>query len=670
MNFPTIYLILIFSLGIIFNFYFDVSPFTILAVTATALLFFIWTYFLAKKDFFQKNYFGISTSILVFLTGVLSHTLHSDKNYQTHYSRFPEKESNLIVGTISERLKPNTYSEKYYLKITGLNNQKVFGKLLLNVSKKEIKKHLKAGDKLLISDNFQAISHSVNPYQFDYATYLEKQQVYHQLYLKKNNFKIIGQEQNFDYYTEKYRNILLKSFELHQYPETVSNIINALLLGQRQDMEAITTQQYTNVGVIHILAISGLHIAILFSLLTILLKPLQKLPKGKLLQFLLSLLFLWAFAILSGLSASVVRSVVMFSFMSWGLYLNKSANIYNTMAVSMLVILLFKPNFLFDVGFQLSYAAVFSIVWLQPVFKIQKKSKYKIINYLNELLLISLIAQIGVLPISLYYFNQFPMLFLLANIVVIPLSSFVLLYGILILALNFIWPAASLIMGKLLSLSIELMNDYIGWIASYESFTLKNISFSFGLLIVSYLLLICIIRFLYQKNGSRFIMVLGSCLAFQIVLLFTFWQLNNKQEFLILNNRKTSLLVEKKAKTLIVYSNDSLLLSNQNLIAYRRGNFNPKTIVQPLENTMFYNGKSILILDSIGIYGTKMKPDIIVISQSPKINLNRLIAEIKPKQIIADGTNYKTFIKRWKTTCEKEKIPFHATAEKGFYKIE
>ena len=668
-KFPSIIITLFFTLGIVSDFYWKPDFLWAILITALTSLWFGVQYWLAKKHFLQKNHFGIATYLLSFSVGILTHALHFEPGFKNHYSHFLT-ENNTLQGTVSERLKPNEYAEKYYFKISKINGKEVFGKILLTVSKKEIQHQFHSGDEIIIKGDLQPIAKTYNPYQFDYAAYLEKQNVFHQLYLKSGNHIQTGTKHNFDYYVENYRNTLLNSFNIHHFAPETDNVIRALLLGQRQDMDVQTSENYTNAGVIHILAISGLHIAILYAMLLFFIRPLQRFKNGKLLQFLIILGFLWLFAILSGLSASVVRSVVMFSFVSFGLYLNKTGNIYNILTVSMLVILLFRPNFLFDVGFQLSYIAVFAIVWLQPLYKSLKRSKYKIINYFTDVLVISFVAQIGVLPLSLYYFNQLPLLFFLANLVVIPLSSFVLVLGIAVLVFNFILPDFAVLLGKLLCFSIEIMNEYIAWIASFKQFVIKDIPFSFLLLLIAYVALIACVLWLYEKQFSRLRFFLCTVVVLQLTLLNTFRQTEKGSEFIVFNNRKSTLLTEKQNDKIFVYTNDSLPQENTNLKAYNRGKFNQEIEIRPLQNVFCYNKNKILLVDSLGIYTTNQNPDVLLLTQSPKINLIRAIKTIRPKMIIADATNYKSYVKRWKATCEKEKIPFHATAEKGFYRIE
>ena len=147
-------------------------------------------------------------------------------------------------------------------------------------------------------------------------------------------------------------------------------MIQALLLGKRDDISETNYNNYKNAGVVHILAVSGLHVGIILFLLEFILSPLERLPKGKTIKLIVVVLLLWGYAFVAGLSPSIFRAVTMFSFVAYALYLSRPTNLFNIIALSMLFILLVKPLFLFQVGFQMSYAVVFAIVWIYP--KLQK----------------------------------------------------------------------------------------------------------------------------------------------------------------------------------------------------------------------------------------------------------------------------------------------------------
>ena len=671
LRYPVISITIFLAIGIALGHYAKPDLFVVYAAMAISAIILGIAYYFSNQNFIQRPYFAIASWLFSATVGLLAYSLHYAPNQATHYTHYLNAGENPVVkAVVSERLKPNAYSEKYYANIKSIDKQHVSGKLLVIVPI-DLKQRLHAGDVLYIHDDFKPITASLNPYQFNYADYMAGQNVFHQVKLKGNYFKA-GQQKNFDYYIDNLRKVLTESFSIHHYSPEVSNMIKALLFGQRQDMDAETNANYTNAGVVHILAISGLHIAVLFYILNLILKPLNRFSrKGKLLQLVVVLAFLWLFAFLSGLSASVVRSVVMFSFMSVGLYFNRSSNIYNSIAVSILFLLLAKPMFLFDVGFQLSYAAVISIVALQPIYKNLRLSKYKALNYIADTVLISLVAQIGVLPLSLYYFNQFPLLFLLANVVVVPLSTILLVVAIIVLLLNFIWTDVAILCGKLLALLIDWMNAFIAWIASFDRLVIKDIPFTMMLNILLYAVIFAGVAWLYKKSFRNVATALSFVILFQGAYMITAQDAKRGCELIVFHNYRSSLIAIKNNSGIAVYSNDSLALENKNLIAYNKGTFNQEVKQKPLKNLLWFSQQKILVVDSVTVYeGLDIKPDIVLLTQSPKINLERMLVQLKPKQVVADATNYKTHIARWAATCRKQKIPFHATAEKGFYKLD
>jgi competence protein ComEC len=670
LKYPLVPIVLFLALGILVGYNFSPAKSVVFTVVLFAVAGFTTSFVYSQRSLLQRPYFLVATCLLSFSSGMVLHWLHFAPNNPKHYSHILSNESPVIKGVIAERLKPNDYYEKYFFKIQSVDGKPAAGKLLVSVPIDSLNQKLHGGQVIIIADDLQPISKPLNPYQFDYSEYMAKQNVFHQIRLK-DNYVVAGTEQNFNFYIDRLRTNLINSFDIHNYTHEVKNIIYALLLGQRQDMDKATTDNYTNAGVIHILAISGLHFATLFYIFNLLLKPLRRYKrKGMLLQLLAVLTLLWTFAFITGLSASVVRSVVMFSFVAIGQYSNRNSNIINSLALSMLVLLLAKPAFLFDVGFQLSYAAVFAIVWLQPLYKRVKPSKHKVVNYLADTVIVSLVAQLGVLPLSLYYFNQFPLLFLLANIIVIPLSTAILLLGIVVLVLNFIFPSLAIVLGNILSHAITLMNNFIEWIASFDHLVLKDISFTLVLNITLYIIIILLVRWMYKRSYARTAMLLSSLIVFQLAYTLTALRAQSGNEMVIFQNRKATILAVKEAEQIAIYSRDSMVAETSVVKEYSKENFNDTLFMVPLENVMWFNNKRILVLDSLAIEPGNANPDILVLTQSPKVNLERLLAELKPTQVIADGTNYKSYVARWQATCTKANIPFHSTGEKGFFKID
>lgn len=667
LKYPIGIISLFLALGIITGHYLDIASVLIYAISLIALIGSAAAFRHSKKSLLPVPHFTIAVLAFSFCLGILVQSIHYAPNQELHYSHFIDSKETVIKGVISERLKPNDYEERYYFEVTSVNQKPAHGRLLLSTHKNSTRTLLHSGDAFIITAIPLPIAKPLNPHQFDYASYMAKQGIFHQLKLKDNYIRT-STIKGFGYYLGNLREKLINSFNIHHFNPEVQNTLNALLLGQRQDMNSVTNDAYKNAGVLHILAISGLHFSVLFYLLTVIFKPVGRFTwHGRLVRLITILGIIWGFAFITGLSASVVRSVVMFTVIGFGQYLNRDTNIFNSLFISMLVLLIANPYFIFDAGFQLSYLAVFAIVLLQPFYKQVKPSKHKALNYFSDTLLVSLAAQIGVLPLSLYYFNRFPLLFLIANLVVIPLSNVILVFGLLVLILNFLWTDAAILAGKALGFLVEVMNGFISWIASFENLVIKEISFTLLLTATLYGVISIFLFWLHKKSYKRTMAFLCSVFLFQCVYSLTSSQQKNEEELVLFNNQKNTILAIKTPEEITVLSNDSLAKNKTGIKTYARAGFNTAITAQPLQNIIWFNGKRTLIIDRDAAYSPNIKPDILILTQSPKINLERLISELHPRQIIADATNYKSSIKIWKATCKKEKIPFHATAEKGYY---
>lgn len=665
-KFPLLTITISFAIGIIAEFHLQWSFQTLVILLFSFLGIFSFLFWKSKKALLQNSLFGITTYLLAFTLGMMSFYIHSDLNSKHHYTKKSFEESNFIRAIVTTTLKPNEKYYKYFISLSHFNDSVASGKLLLYVPKSNIET-LHCGDEIWLNNTVYPIPKAFNPFQFDYSKYLEKQNVFHQIYTQENQIKIIQRHKTLDFYIENLRSNLSKSFEIHHFEPKTKAIIDALILGQRLELDKETIADYSNAGVIHILAISGLHISIIYFFVVFLLKPLKRVKFGAEIQLLIVLAILWLFALLTGLPASVTRAVTLFSFISIGNYFNQPKAIYNALAISAFLILLVKPNAVFDIGFQLSYAAVLSIVLFQPFYKKFYFSENKIAIYFTDTILVSLAAQIGVLPLSLYYFNQLPLLFLLANLVIIPLSSLVLIVGIVILPLNFILPSVAVFLGKILEFSIQFMNEYIHWIAQFKSGIITNISFSGWLTFSMYLVIVTFIYWMYHTKVKNIKYILVTVLLFQLSYISVKWNENQGSE-LVVFNEKSTLIGIKNQNSVIAFS-DIPENHNVTLNHYTRGTFSDSLCIFPMQNAISFPNKRILVVDSMGIYKTSIRPEIIVLTQNPKINLSRLIQDIKPEEIIADKSNYKNTVKRWEITCRKEKIPFHAIAEKGFYRL-
>lgn len=675
LQFPLARITIGFLIGILVAYYFKLPFNFVFILLVISFCPFVLCYVWSKTKVVHPIYFGLATTFLAFTIGISTQIIHTDSFQESNYSRNAciFEKSHLISVTIREKLRNSEYNDRYIVIVNQIDNKPTSGKLLLNIRKDSLNFPFEIGTHLQINGNLYKNSLIKNPNQFDYGKYLENKQIYAQIYADVSEIKMGSNiQKDVWYYSSKLRTKIIGNLEKSQFNKTELNVTIALILGQQQDISPDIIKDYQFAGAVHILSVSGLHIGFILLFVTFILKPIPNTKRGSLVKLILILLSLFSFGIIAGLAPSVLRSVTMFSFVAVGMYLKRSTNIFHTLLVSMLLILLVQPSFLFDVGFQLSYLALFFILWLQPLLGQVWKPKNKIVNYFWEILTVSFAAQIGTLPLSIYYFHQFPGLFFVTNLLIIPFLSVIMGLGVVVMVLaafNFL----PVFLAKLLEWSIYILNQVINAIASMEQFIFRDIPFNLQLMMSLYLVLIAIIVWLEKPSFNKLVLTMISVIVFQIAFFQTQWKVQNQGELVIFNSKKNTLIAERKGTKICLYANDSLLKKssqNQTLTSYSMGNFSHLETKKRLQNLIYFNGNKILILDSLGVYPAAIRPDIVLLTQSPKINLERFLQNIKPKIVIGDASNFRNIQKMWNETCIKNKIPFHATAEKGFYRTD
>jgi len=658
----TLFLVLGILIGDKFNFPLSYS----LALTILSILKLGYLFTTSKNR--KSVSFGVAMIVATISMGILSINLWQPKNWSSHYSYQSKKEGTTLKLKIREVLKPNSYSERYVALVNEIDGKKASGKIILTAPIDSTKRTFQVDNELFVHGILSEVQTPLNPHQFDYREYLETLGIYHELKTEKDAL-YLSKKYSWSIYgiAATARNKIIDKLKSANFGKEELAIIQALLLGQRNDITTETFDDYKDAGAVHILAVSGLHIGILLLLLQFALRPLELLPNGKILKLVVIVILLWGFAFLAGLSASIVRAVTMFSFVAYALYLNRPSNTFNILALSMFFILLvINPKLLFQVGFQMSYAAVFAIVWIYPLFQRFWSPKNSFLRKIWQLFSVSVAAQLGVLPISLFYFHQFPGLFFVSNLLIVPALGVILGTGILVIALALFNVLPSFLVSIYNSM-IGWMNAIVKWVAKQESFVFDQISFDAVQLFLAYTLLISLVL-CFSKGTFKRALVFGfAIIVFQVYFFQTIYQTSKKSDLLLAHQSKNTVLLNQKGEKLYRFTTDSLRsarLINDYIVGERIA------FVQDLSLKNSYETKygSLYIMDSLSIYPpTKKRIDYLVLTQSPKINLNRLIDSVLPRQILVDGSNYKSYIKRWQATCDKRKIPFHYTGEKGAF---
>lgn len=677
LDFVIVKLTICLVLGILLAHVTDISLTGSVLITSILIVFLGMAYVLSKPLFTRNIWFGTIAFLTMVSIGISIEKLHDHKQHKNHYTaylNYSDETASLIKLKISNLLKSNNYNDRYVVKLLKIDSVSVNGLALLNLKKDSLCNTFEVDDILFIKTSLRPIKNPLNPGQFNYKKFLENKYIYSQMYGTYQEVFVESKKKHTLFgYANALRAHINQELKKHPFKSNELAIINALLLGQRNDISKEVYEDYKNSGAVHILAVSGLHVGIILLFLNFFFKPIEFIKHGHIYKIILIIVCLWVFAVIAGLSASVTRAALMFSLVAFSLNLKRPTNTLNILACSAFIILLFTPNVLFDVGFQLSYLAVIAIVTIYPILYSYWKPKYWVVDKLWQASLVSIAAQFGVLPISLYYFHQIPGLFLLSNVVVIPFLGFILAYGIgvIVLALCNVLPNfVAMFYGRI----IGWMNQFFKWVSQQEAFLFKDIAFNLLQVLTSYAIIVSIYHFYKHNDYKKLVMLMLAIMSFQSASVYTKYQTINDSKFIVFHKSQASILGFQKNGILHLHQpldNSTQLLNKTMLVNYAINNHISAIKEDSMLPVYKMNNKWLLIIDSLGLYKvSSFKPDLILLRNSPKINLVRIIDSLKPKLIIADGSNYKSYVKRWEATCKNKKIPFHHTYKKGAFVLD
>ncbi|MBT0606560.1 ComEC/Rec2 family competence protein [Aequorivita echinoideorum] len=669
-NFAVVKFVLLLISGILTAHFFTASLlFLTILIPLFVILFGVFLY--DRKQLFQTKYFAIITYLCFFSLGYFSYQIRLPQFQKNHYSKcISENKSEFIQLKIEQQLKPDNYNHKYIAKVLKVGKTRSQGKVLYIVLKDSLKEIFKPDELVMVYSNISEIPKPLNPYQFDYSKYMASLGVYGQiksshnqiLSLKKGKPTIKGTAENV-------RQFVIHKLEKTDLKRPQRGILQALILGDKKDVDKQLYTEYASAGAVHILAVSGLHVGIIYMILGFLLRPLHYFRYGNSIKYGLIILLLWGFAMLSGLSPSVTRAVTMFSFFALAQIVDRPTNSMNTLFLSLLALLTFNPLWLFQVGFQLSYLAVFFIIWLYPkLYRLGYSNKW----YLRKgwsIISVTLCAQLGVLPLTLYYFHQFPGLFLVTNLAILPFLMALMCFGIIVTLFAVVWTVPNWLAFAYNS-TIEYLNKLIHWVSVQDEFLFRDIHFSEAKVIGSYFAIAAAVLLWKHFSFRRLAVSLASISLLIGIFVWDEYQ-NSSNEFVVFHKNRSSIIGIKTGNEFIYFKNDTFnQKENFPLKPYMVSRNITKYSEMKIPKIFSFNHRNILIVDSLGIYPKSENIHTVVLSNSPKINLSRLIDSLKPKQIIADGNNYRSYVARWEASCLAKKIPFVHTAKTGAIVVE
>ncbi|BDQ02072.1 DNA internalization-related competence protein ComEC/Rec2 [Ignavibacterium sp.] len=522
-NYPFIKFAILFIIGIVTGSLLSVSNILVFTLTISSIILYITSKKIFNSKILQIILFAVfSISLGLFIQSIQKEEINSK------LSSYRKEKNVSVVGTIKEIELKRDYEISFILQTDSVSienrviktNENLLCRLRSDsIDRKIFYDNAKPGNKILVKGTFQQGRDVRNPGEFDYRKFLLSKGITG-LITSYDSASISFLSYEYDFFNNLIFQTRINIDELiHQlHNSQTAGLLRGLLLADRTEIDYETKQNFVNSGVIHILAVSGLHVGYILLFFVVLFGRFNIYTRS-----FLTILGLISFMIITGIPASVFRATLMSVILIIAFLSGRSTNLLNSTALSAVIILIFKPNEIFNPGFQLSYSAVLSIAIIYPV--IQKIIlELSITNkYLKNILLfagVSLSAQIGTLPFTLAYFNKLSVISLLSNLVVIPLAGIIVGLAIITLMIGSFIPSFAIYFAIVNNVITSLMMDLIRFTGSLDFAFIRINNFSLLDSIIFYLF-IAILIYLFRISESIKIKLAVTLITFANIFVFT-----------------------------------------------------------------------------------------------------------------------------------------------------
>lgn len=680
---PFIRLLVPFIAGIMLQSYIGFSlPVIIITIVSFTIAFFLFRLFPFALRFKWKALQGLMLNMMLLGLGLLI-TWQKDIRHDANWYGNNYHDSDYLVIRINEPLteKPKSFKTEVYIEAVIHDDSVIHckGKLLVYLSKDSIAQQLRYGDKILIHKDLQAIKNSGNPGAFDYKQYLLFRGITSQVYLNRDEFVVLKEknEEWLDKFLFSIREKVINTIHKYVPGEKEQGLAEAILIGYKDDLDKNLEQSYINTGVVHIIVIAGLHLGMVYWVLMLFTRGLRKRKNLKWLSAVIIIPCLWIFSLATGAHPPVMRAALMLTCIVFAECLQRKTSVYNTLALTAFLLLCYDPFWLWDAGFQLSYAAVVSIVtFMRPIYN-RVYIKNKALDLIWKINAVSIAAQILTIPFSIYHFHQFPNFFLLTNFVAVPLGMGILLGEIFLCLISFMQPLA-FFAGHILSWLIWLMNSYIERIDSLPFSVWSGLQITIAQAAILIIMIAGLSYWLLKKEKSGVWVGVISLLIFSCLRNISFYQSGEQRKIIVYNIPKYRAIdfVDGRNYFFIgdAYLQQDDLAHNFYLKPSRTlFRITPSGSLNDFwhnGNCIRFNDKCILLLDSsVSFRETEHKivVDVLVISKKPRIYITKLTAALAIKLIVFDGSVPPWKAGAWKKDCHSLHIPYYDVAEKGAF---
>lgn len=625
-------------------------------------------FFIQYRAWYKYEWlFGVFMTSALFIAGYQCTWQNNETIDKCHYSHYVQSDS--LSKCVIQIAETPLIKEKTVKLVTEVSSISVNGKsihtnghLLVYVQKDGAAEALKCGDKIAFVAKIEEPKAPSNPGEFDYKRILFLKNIHFQTYLNNNSWECIDSTSiTVNSFFSSIQKRLFRLLDNDMLSANQKAVMGALVLGYTDDIDAEIIQSFSNTGLIHILSVSGMNVGLIYIVIELFFLLIPMLNRRRWVKGIAVITMLWLYALITGFSPSVVRAAMMFSFVVLGKTILRNGNIYNTLAGSAFLMLLFNPYLLFNIGFQLSYMAVIGIVCFQEELRLLTHGRYKLINGFWDIVTVTITAQLFTFPFCLFYFHQFPNYFLIANLLVIPVTTILIYLGIALMLVSPI-PILSKIIALVINALLKFMFGFVSWVEGLPHAVSRHIPFSMIDLIMVLVLIALFVSLIKQRSAIYINTFFGVLVLWITLGAYQKYNQLHQHKFIIYSIKGSSALdfiqgqdhvllshleifADKKTQNYSLNNNwMNLGLKNMQEVNMDSSFVRPDINLSKRGHLIVFNKQRILFLDSSNLifeskYAVKEVIDILLISKNAKVDLKVLTSVFNIKKVILDSSN-------------------------------
>lgn len=606
--------------------------------------------FYHSRRFQYNNRWFFGAGVFLFLFALTLHQCH-DQRIKSEYN-FPNT-LHTYLATVLETPEEKERSYQCLIKTAPPYEKKI----MLYMEKGDRAATLTPGDEIVLTLKPEPFRNNGNPGEWDYVRYMTNKNFAARGYVSSHEWQLTGRRKTTPFLlAQRCRTSVIHFYRTLELKEETFAFIVAVTLGNKSYLSDNIKESFRASGTAHLLAVSGLHTGIIYLVLSLLLSPFGKRGSSYLIKQWIIILMLWGYAFLTGLSSSVIRAVIMLSFYIIGRIRHEISFTTNTLSIAAFLILIFHPYSLFDISFQMSFGAVFSILWFQPRMLALAKPRNKYISYVWGLLTVSLSAQLGIFPLILYYFGTFPTWFLFTNIIAVPLMGgiiYALIPSLIIGWMHSILPSfpESLLRAsrQLIQMLTDGMFHVIRFVESlpFSQLTGLHLSLAASVMLLLFIFLFSHCLILKRNRAQVLILSLLVLLSFQLIILKGNLQTPPPQ-LVVFNSYRTS--------DISLYYNHKRIpmdVPDNGLVSY------PHKVVLRLSDDSFNRFSS----------ETSFPVDILILSHYCCFKTEQLCNLFNPSLIVIDSSMSGNAATLVSNQCATMGVPVYDVRQKGAFSL-